>query len=242
MSEQETETQPEPQTLPEPEPDTTTPEPEPEPEPAPEPEPEPEPAPVALTPEDIEARVKTVTRSFKTYERKVFETYPDFAHDLVPCLLCPEMHPGFLNIHDAGRVPQEIVTNVQTFLGIQREREYDQLPGFQTCGTCGGEGKGATGSHVPGKTTAVCPDCHGDGFRGPRAQAGNGHTEIDAGLSGPTVFGIDQPQGDRDEWEQPRILPDGRENPNYGRTPKYWVQVEPWGDTRGLVAQDAAVA
>lgn len=240
-----------PQETPEP-PETPAPEPAEAPEPDAEPNAEPEPdedeeadetpTPAGPSPEEIEARVKTVGRSFATYSRKVFETYDDQAHDLVECLLCPDMHKGFLNVNDAGRVPKEIVENVQTFLGIAREREYSQLPGFQTCTTCGGEGKGATGSHVPGKSVATCPDCRGDGYRGPRAASPNGHAEQDETLSGPLVHGIEPLPGDRDEWDQPRILPDGRENPNYGRTPKYWVDVAPWGETRGLTAQDAAFA
>ena len=217
---------------------------EPEAEPVDEPEAEPddEPAPAGPSPEEIEARVKTVGRSFATYSRKVFETYDDQAHDLVECLLCPDMHKGFLNVNDAGRVPKEIVENVQTFLGIVREKDYAQLPGFQACPTCHGEGKGATGSNVPGKSVVTCPDCMGAGYRGPVATQRNGHTDQDETLSGPLVHGIEPLPGDRDEWDQPRILPDGRENPNYGRTPKYWVEVAPWGETRGLTAQDAAFA
>jgi hypothetical protein len=43
--------------------------------------------------------------------------------------------------------------------------------------------------------------------------------------------------GDVDSWQQPRILPDGRPNPNYGKTPDYWIDVAPWGSTRFLTAQ-----
>lgn len=212
-----------------------------EPEPGDEPGDEPQETPPAqaVTPEEIERRAKVSERAFATYSRKVFETFEDESHDLVPCLLCPDLHKGYLNVHDAGRVPKEIVENVQLFLGIVREKDYAPLPGFQACPTCHGEGKGATGSLVPGKSVVTCPDCKGVGYRGPAALSSNGHTEHDETLSGPLVHGIEPLQGDRDEWDQPRILPDGRENPNYGRTPKYWVEVLPWGETRGLTAQDA---
>lgn len=242
MSEPQTEETHEPETPEAPEPETPEGEPESEPDEAPESEPaeeEPTPAP-AVTPEEIEARAKVSARAFQTYTRKVFETFEDQSHDLIECLLCPDMHKGYLNIHDAGRVPKDIVENVQTFLGITREREYAQLPGFQECPTCHGEGKGATGSHVPGKNVVTCPDCMGSGYRGPVVAQRNGHEEHAEALTGPTVFGTEPLPGDRDEWDQPRILPDGRENPNYGRTPKYWVDVAPWGETRGLTAQDAA--
>jgi hypothetical protein len=39
-----------------------------------------------------------------------------------------------------------------------------------------------------------------------------------------------------DEWDEPRILPDGRENPNFGKMPNRKIPVEPWGVTAGLNA------
>jgi hypothetical protein len=48
-------------------------------------------------------------------------------------------------------------------------------------------------------------------------------------------------QPDVDEWQEPRILPDGRENPNYGMMPHRKMLVEPWGVTAGLRAEPAYV-
>ena len=40
-----------------------------------------------------------------------------------------------------------------------------------------------------------------------------------------------------DEWGEPMILPDGRENPNYGRMPHRKMLVEPYGVTANLRAE-----
>jgi len=256
MSDDPAETPPEPTPEPTPEPELEpTPEPDPELEPTPEPDPEleptpePEPAPepelhaAGASEADWEERFRKAGQRFGTYERALFQIFEEDAHDLVRCPLCLDV-PGFVDKNAAGRVPDEQADLVKHFLGLARPIEYQQLPGFRACTTCGGEGKGSTGSHVPGKDTITCPTCHGAGYEAPQGFTSNGGGDRDAAsaLSGPTVYGNDLEQGDRDEWEQPRILPDGRENPNYGRTPKYWIQVAPWGDTRGLTAQDAVTA
>ena len=40
---------------------------------------------------------------------------------------------------------------------------------------------------------------------------------------------------------EPRILPDGRQNPNFGKWPQYKIQVAPYGVTAGLNAVASAV-
>ena len=232
-----------------PEPTEPTPEGEPEGEPAqPEQADEPAPSPPepqahGATPEEWEQRFKKAGQRFDTYQRAIFGIFEDDAHDLIQCPLCLNV-PGFVDKNAAGRVPDEQADLVKHFLGLARPIEYQQLPGFRACVTCGGEGKGRTGSNVPGKDTITCPTCMGAGYEAPTGVRTNGGGDPDsaAALSGPTVHGLDMEAPDRDEWDQPRILPDGRENPNYGRSPKYWIQVAPWGDTRGLTAQDAVSA
>src|SRR5215831_1952730 len=64
-----------------------------------------EPDPAALTPEQIEKRAKGSERAFQAYAKKISDIFADDATDLIVCPLCPDMHKGFLNVHDAGRVP-----------------------------------------------------------------------------------------------------------------------------------------
>lgn len=226
-------------------------------EPAPEPEPEPEPdtgdddetddessttpsappQPQGITPEEAERAFKKIETSFRTYAASVERNHPSFEEDLIPCLLCPPSHPGFLNVHDAGRVPKEVVDAVQTFLGFAREINYAPAPDTRTCGTCNGEGKVDSGSHVPEHRTRTCPTCIGYGYEPPPGHAANGASApapSDAAVVAAVPSG---PPADVDEWGEPRILPDGRTNPNYGRMPVHKVAVEPWGATAGLTAQ-----
>lgn len=224
------------------EPEPVAPEHEPEHEEEHEEEREEEPTQRAITPEEIEERARKSRNAFDAFGRKLFTIHEEYAHDLIECPMCPDMHKGYLNIHDAGRVPEDIKTAVMQFLGFAREVDYPHSSQHRTCQECDGLGKVRTGSRVPGKETVGCAACHGAGFIGPQAATGNGHTEIDPSLSGPLVHGLDTPTDEVDEWGEPRILPDGRENPNFGKMPHRKIQVEPWGTTAGLNALDVVAS
>src|SRR6185503_4711800 len=102
-----------------------------------------------------------------------------------------------------------------------------------------GKGKVATGSSVPNFTSLICPECGGRGFYPPSVggTSGQGDTASIAGAPPPVLEQADQPEVDA--WGDPRVLPDGRENPNFGRMPQYKVPIEPYGRTAGLTALDA---
>lgn len=213
------------------------PEPDDEPEAAPEPVQPPAQPP---TPEQMEKRFSAAERELGKYARKILEIYGEQASDLIECPLCPGIHKGFVNGQDAGLVPPDIANACMAFLGFARERQYRQSSRYQTCPACDGEGKVYTGSHVPNKETIRCDDCDGGGFIPPMrgASARNGHTDAPAfDLEGDPL--VAEP-AEKDAWGEPRILPDGRENPNYGKMPQFKVPVEPWGVTAGLTVQDAA--
>jgi hypothetical protein len=215
------------------------PEPEPDDDDAAEPEPEPEPVAQGITPEQHEARLKKLDTSFATYSRRVQDVLGEDADDLTPCPLCLDVPRGFVYTWQAGRVPEEQADVVKLFLGLARPVDYPETSRFRACRECQGLGKVATGSKVPQHETITCPGCNGYGYEGetPRAQAAP--TNGSEGMTGPTVYTEPTSPPDVDMWKQPRLLPDGRENPNWGRTPDLWQPVEPWGDTRGLTAQDA---
>lgn len=185
-------------------------------------------------------RLAKITTSFKTYTSSVERNMGDEIVDLLACPLCYGTdHPAFLNKQGAGRVPDEVKEAVLMYLGFAREQDYAPDPQTQTCRTCQGKGKTATGSHVAGRETRACPTCKGSGAEGlaaaPGAPAGNG-VAPDEG------FTLDVPgelAPDADNWNEPRVLPDGRENPNWGKQPQFKVMVEPWGVTAGLNAVSA---
>lgn len=200
----------------------------------------PEPQGRSVTPEEAERAFRKIEQSFKTYAASVERNHPSFAEDLIPCLLCPPLHPGFLSRHDMGRVPKEVSDAVQMFLGFAREMDYRPAPDTRTCGTCDGEGKVASGSHVPEHRTRVCPTCLGFGYEPPPGYTQNGAASPAGASADAAVAAPSAPPADVDEWGEPRILPDGRANPNFGRMPAHKIAVEPWGSTVGLVAQDVA--
>lgn len=240
MSEQVTEP-PEPGEAPEPE-EGTPHEPGEEPEHGDEPEPEPEPEPEAevegLTPEALDRRASQIEQAFKRFASKVSELYGDEAVRLLPCPLCPDQHKGFVHLDFAGRVPQEVVDATKLYLGIAREQDYESDPGTNACQVCAGKGKVKTGSTVPGHEVRTCPSCKGYGYSPPptATQTTNGAESMP--VSAEAVTEALQSQEDVDEWGEPRILPDGRENPNFGKMPNRKVLVEPYGITANLTALD----
>lgn len=192
-----------------------------------------------VTPEKLEQRAKRTETSFKTYARAVERNYEsDFAY-LADCPLCPDQHKGFVDVRHAGLVPDEIQNAVRMYFGVAREKDYAHSQTTRTCPECEGEGKVATGSHVPAHVTITCPSCKGYGYVPPPGHASsNGHE--DRPLTGPLAdLPVTQAYEEVDEWDEPRILPDGRENPNFGKMPNRKILVEPWGVTAGLNAMSA---
>lgn len=201
-----------------------------------------EPVSHGATPEEWEARFKKSDQRFGTYERAVYGIFEDDAHDLIPCPLCLGAVRGFVDKNAAGRVPPEQADLVKHFLGLARPIEYPHSSQHRTCPECDGTGRVTTGSKVPGQENIGCGACNERGWLGPAVAPSNGHTELPEGVTGPTVFGVETSQEDVDEWNEPRILPDGRQNPNFGKMPHRKILVEPWGITAGLTAQDAVSA
>lgn len=198
--------------------------------------------PASLTPEQFEKRARSAETRFKTYAAGITKLFEEDAVHLTPCPLCPDQHKGFVDVRYAGMVPKEIQDAVRMFFGIAREQDYAHSQVHRTCPQCEGKGKVSTGSTVPDHATVTCPDCGGRGYIGPQSAApANGHV-----VTGPTVLGLELPETqareDVDEWNEPRILPDGRENPNFGKMPNRKILVEPWGVTAGLNALSGAAA
>ena len=205
------------------------------------PEPEtPQDAPQGMSEAEREKAYKRVDQSYQTYVRALGKNLEEDANDLLPCPLCSATpHPAFLNMGDAGRVPQEIKDGVLHFLGFAREVEYRQSSMHRTCDLCGGEGKVQTGSKVAEWKSLPCPSCKGYGFVPPPGAAVNGSDEQAAAAVAPILDPHSNPPVDTDPSGEPRILPDGMPNPNFGKWPQFKVAVPPWGVTAGLTAQDA---
>ncbi len=236
----------------EPEPETTEPETEEtplEPEPveeeaeeeeAADPGPEPEPEPSEL---EMEAAAKKSQTAWKRYSSTIAGHWDGTGAELRECPLCLDQHKGFVDLRFAGHYPKEMVDAIQTYLGVSVERSYKQSGKHNACTFCDAEGKVSTGSNVPKFRSVPCPECKGFGYTPPPSAggqaAGNGAGDASSVPYDPPSPADDLTHGDVDEFGEPTFLPDGRENPNYGKRPAYKVQVEPWGTTANLTAQSA---
>lgn len=239
MSEQELETQ---EPLEEPEPteepnvdDPGEPTEEPFEEPAAEPEPQPEP------PQDEERQeaFKKIDASFKTFSRNVEKQLADEITDWLFCPLCAAgAVPGYVNRHDMGRVPEEVVANVNTFLGFAREQDYAQNPETETCRTCAGKTQVKTGATAGDYQLDKCPTCKGYGYTPPPTGGTNGHTHAGSPEEAVSAALADLETPERDNWGEPRILPDGSPNSNYGKMPQFKTVHPVYGVTANLSPEE----
>jgi hypothetical protein len=183
-------------------------------------EPAPEPT-GGMSERQLEEVRRKLERSATTWRNRVSELLWDEASYLVACELCDPIIPGF---HFPAEVEQPRDAVHERLLEVLRtpgEPEYLPDPNTRECGVCGGLGKTLTKGKVPGKTQRVCRVCKGQGYlsNDPADQfTGNGAVD-EPGFDLPN----DEPlvSGDADIWGSPRLLPDGMDNPNYGKMPQY---------------------
>jgi hypothetical protein len=189
---------------------------EPEPE-----EPAPPPVPEGMSIEELEKVRTKLDTSANTWRRRVHDLLGAEADMLVECELCDPLLPGFHFPADVLQPRDELHARLLDVLRAPAAPEYRPDPFTTECGTCGGWGKTLTKGHVAGKTERVCPTCKGLGFQSPDApqavapSAGNGEVVYDLPNEEPLVT------DGNDVWGSPKLLPDGQENPNYGKMPQY---------------------
>jgi hypothetical protein len=205
-------------------------------------EPEEAPEQQATTQETWEKRFTYAEKLFETYRRKIFDKWEEDALTLVPFNIDSGAPPGFIDTRNAGHVDEDTKAAAMEFLGFPREQDYEADPDAQQCATCKGKTKTKTGSNDPAHATRTCPTCKGFGY----TIAGRAPSDVAAPTNGATSVTLAPVEpvstGDFDAWNQPRILPTGVPNPNFGKTPDYWISIPPWGDTRGLTAQDVTAS
>lgn len=209
-----------------------------EPEPEPDEEPEPEPDEPNPTPEAAEKAFKTVERSFTNYTQRVSDLVEVTGLPLEPCPLCPSQHKGFIDMSQAGAMPQEIKDVTMYYLGFPREQDYEPDPDTAVCGTCKGKGRLALPGSVAGNESKQCGTCRGFGYTPPPSD-GTARVTSSADVHSPAgeqIAPLDL--NEVDVSGEPKILPDGRPNPNFGLWPQYKVEVPPYGVTVNLTAQD----
>lgn len=204
-----------------------------------EPEPALEPEPAPQQDEERTEAFKKIDASFRTYQRNVEKQLSDEITDWIYCPLCASgAVPGYFNRHDLGRVPEEIVANVQTVLGFARETDYPAAKGINRCDACDGLGKVTTGSRVADHMTVTCTTCKGYGYTPPPGAAaviGGPNGTPEAAVT-EALADLEKPE--RDNWGEPRVLPDGTLNANYGKQPQF-KEVHPvYGVTANLAPEE----
>jgi hypothetical protein len=200
----------------------------------------PEAPPAGPSEADMEARIAKAERATKRYTKQIDDALEDEAEYLIDCPLCLTFARGKIHLANRGNVPDEVQKAVRMWFGETQEVEYPASSQHRTCAQCKGYGKVGTGSLVPDWATIVCASCNGKGFTGPPSAAENGHVSTTFAqqiADTPVVSGNPE---DVDPTGEPRLLPDGRQNPNFGRWPQYKIEVPPWGITAGLLSETRA--
>lgn len=212
-----------PATEPEPTPEPTLPEPDPESEPEIAPElAQPEPQPAA---DESDQRIIDSQKKWTNYEKAIRGIWGEYESNLLECPLCFTSHKGLIDLNDSGQYPEEILAAITEYARGSAQANYRAATQVRECPDCAGWGKVKSGSHVAAHETVTCPACKGYGYVPPPvpSSSGNGYAEA-AQIEGAGVGATPdeaEPQTDADIWGSPRLLPDGQENPNYGKMPQY---------------------
>ncbi len=171
--------------------------------------------------QDMEARIKKTEKAFDTYTRAVGRIWEEDAQAFVPFTIDPFSPLGFIDPRNAGRADDATKGAAMEFLGFPREQEYEPDPYAHVCPTCKGKTRTATGSQSNEYRTRLCPDCKGIGYKDQRETQANGSVPPPSAPGDAAQAVTDITIGERDNWGEPRILPDGSRNENYGLMPQY---------------------
>jgi hypothetical protein len=194
---------------------------EPEPEPEPEPTEPVEPPPPAVDEASMEKFFKGLSTRTATLDRWIEGELGENYADLSACPLCSDAIVGHIYPPEWVTPTSDLQARLLDVLKTPSAPEYREAPNVRQCGTCAGWGSVLSGSHVPGKDRVLCPTCSGNGFQGDIAtvstpQATNGEVSFELPPDNRPLV-----TDDTDIWGTPKVLPDGQENPNWGRSPQY---------------------
>ena len=205
---------------------------------APDTQPEPEPEQQEDTGPSMEAIIK-LGKKFETYAKAVGDTYEEDGQYLYPCPLCSDNHKGFVDLRYAGQIPGEIAAEVHSYLTGSAVGNFEQDPGTKTCPVCAGKTQVKTGAISGQWITRTCPNCGGYGFMPPPTEVVGSKGLNGSGGVLALVPEDTGPSEDVDEWGEPRILPDGTLNANFGMMPNRKTIHPVYGVTANLTAQTA---
>ena len=179
--------------------------------------PPPEPSSYARTQEQD----KKLAAETKRHTSRISEIIGEEATELLTCPVCDPDLQGFMYEEQILRADTPVREAVRAALTPTNTVEYEQDPTTAECPTCLGEGRTRTGSRNPRYELTDCSRCKGYGYVPPPGALQNGTVSHDDTRELVPVGGPEPIYEDADNWGHPRLLADGRENPNYGRQPQY---------------------
>lgn len=184
-------------------------------------DPEAEPEARGLTEAEIEKRYKALEREQTRHTANVSKIMGDEAVELIVCPLCEPELGGFLRMESLDHPRDEMHEAMIGVLKKPPQVEYKPAPHAVECIDCDGLGQVLSGSRVAGKERIVCPTCSGAGYKTAGGSQGNGAGIQPTSEYVPSGLPYEPLEEERDEFGSPAVLPDGRENPNYGKTMRH---------------------
>jgi hypothetical protein len=164
---------------------------------------------------------KKLSAETKRHTSRISEILGEEATELLTCPVCDPDLQGFMYEAQILQADTPVREAVRTALTPTNEVEYEQDPTTAECTTCRGEGRTATGSKNPRYKLQDCSRCKGYGYVPPPGALLNGTVSHEETRELVPAGGHEPIYEDVDNWGHPRLLNDGRENPNYGRQPQY---------------------
>lgn len=171
--------------------------------------------------EEIEKMGKRLDAEATRHANRLSEIMGESAQALERCELCDPQTAGFHLPVEYMQPESDLDARLIEVLKTPSLPDYMQAQHVRRCGNCDGWGSVLSGSRVAGKDRVKCPNCQGNGFQGPAqivadAPSTNGPVAVELPDDAQPLV-----SDDADIWGSPRLLPDGQENPNYGKMPQY---------------------
>lgn len=170
----------------------------------------------------VSKRLKSLENEAERHARRIGEIIGADAESLVQCELCP---PNFGGWRFDVAPAEDVTQRVRAAIGLPDVSNFAMSATEKPCDDCRGLGRVRTGSQVPGRETALCDACGGDGYVASRprlnaAPAQPAPVEAANGTSAPYDDGIK-----RDMFGTPEGDPDYGKLPNLRERPvEYWQQ------------------
>jgi rubrerythrin len=184
-------------------------------------DPEPEPEGRGLSEQEIEKQYKALEKEQNRHTSNVTRIMGDEAVELIVCPLCEPELGGFLRMESLDHPRDEMHEAMIGVLKKPPQVAYLNAPHAATCADCDGLGNVLSGSRVAGQEKITCPSCKGMGYRVASGADDDSRPIYPSTPYVPSGLPHEPLVEERDEFGSPATLPDGRDNPNYGKTMRH---------------------